>query len=85
MSDDLALLAADLDTLNQQLADINPELVALAENIEEVQLSFQGVQDSIPQFFKTIKAVVGVVLGLLIFTQLPSIYFGYLLTNGAIF
>ncbi len=84
VSDDLALLAGDLETMNQQISDINPELESLAENIENVQLSFQEIQEEIPESFETARRVIGLILGLLIFTQLPFIYMGWLLVSGEI-
>lgn len=84
VSDDLALLAGDLETMNQQIADIDPELKSLANNLENVQLSFQEIQEKIPDSFKTAERVMGMILGLLVFTQIPTIYFGWLLVNGAI-
>jgi len=84
VSDDLALLAGDLETMNQQIADINPQLESLAEDIKIVQNSFQEIQEKTPESFKTAKNIFGLVLGLLVFTQVPSMYMGWLLINGAI-
>ena len=84
VSDDLALLAGDLETLNQQIADINPQLESLSENIENVQGSFLEIQEKTPTSFRTAKIVIGLILSLLVFTQVPSIYLGWLLISGAI-
>ncbi len=84
VSDDLAILAGDLETLNQQIADINPRLESLASNIENVQQSFQAIQEKLPESFKAAQRVIGVILGLLILTQIPFIYMGWLLISGAI-
>ena len=84
VSDDLALLAGDLETMNQQLADINPQLELLGENIENVQVSFREIQEKIPASFRTAKIVIGLIFGLLVFTQVPSSYLGWLLISGVI-
>lgn len=82
VSDDLALLAGDLETMNQQIAEINPQLEALADDIENTQLSFQVIQEKIPHSFETAKKVIRIILGLLIFSQIPSVYMGCLLMSG---
>ena len=84
VSDDLALLAGDLETMNQQIADINPQLEALTDNLENVQRSFQDIQDKMPASIETVRKVIGLILGLLIFTQIPFIYMSWLLINGTI-
>jgi prefoldin subunit 5 len=82
VSDDLALLATDLETMNQQIADISPQIESFSRNIEDIQASFRNVQETIPQSFRTAQKVAVAVLVLLVVTQLPSLYMGWILVQG---
>lgn len=85
VSDDLALLAGDLEIMNQQIAEINPQLETLADSIENVQLPFQEIREKVPESFETARRLIGMILGLLIFTQVPSVYMGWILVSGTFY
>jgi prefoldin subunit 5 len=82
VSDDLARLADDLDEINQEIADINPQLDLLAANIESIQDSFREIQDGIPGAITTARRVMIIVFGLIVFTQIPVLYLGWILVSG---
>ena len=82
VSDDLARLADDLEDINRELADINPQMDLLAAKIESIQDSFGEIQDGIPRAITTVRRVMTVVLGLIIFTQIPALYIGWVMVSG---
>jgi hypothetical protein len=82
ISDDLASLAGDLDILNEQIADIYPRLDALAASIENIQDSFEDMQDGFPHSFETARKILMGILVLLIITQIPTIYLGWVFSSG---
>ena len=82
VSDDLALLAGDLENMNAQIAEITPPLESFAGNIEEIQASFNDVRETLPKSLGTVRKVTMAVLALLIVTQVPSLYMGWILVSG---
>jgi len=85
VSDDLEYLADDVERMSEQIQDIVPQMEILGENIESVQNRIEVVQASLPATFKTIQNRMIFIFGLLIFSQIPSLYMGGLLTSGALF
>ena len=85
VSDDLAYLAEDIETLNQQIQAIVPQMEGLAGNIEEIQATFEEAQESVPESFAFAQKIMLAILGLLILTQIPSLYMGGLLFSGVMF
>ena len=85
VSDDLAYLAGDLDTMNRQVQEIIPQIETLAGNIESGMETFQQTRTNIPEAFDLIRKILKIFLGLLIFTQIPSLYMGWLLISGKLF
>lgn len=82
ISDDLAFLAGDLETLNKQIADTSPRLDSLANNIVDIQGSFQDIQADFPRSLTTARKLMISILVLLVFTQLPSLFMGWTLASG---
>lgn len=82
ISDDLALLAGDLETVNQQLTDLNPHLQSLAQNVAQIQESFRTAQEGLPNGFAGARWTLSLVLGLVILSQIPAGYMGWLLLRG---
>jgi prefoldin subunit 5 len=82
VSDDLALLAGDLETMNQDIANLNPQLEGLANSIESIQDGFRELQNKIPESIKTARRVMLIIAGLLVVSQVPSMYLGWILASG---
>lgn len=85
ISDDLAYLAGDIDLMKSQIQEFNPRIESLAGNMEDARLRFHNVQDKLPEFFETTQKLLIALFALIFFTQIPSLYFGWLLINGNIF
>jgi len=82
VSDDLASLASDLDNLNNQIANVYPQLDALSTSIENIQDSFEDVQSDFPHSFDMARKILISTMVLLIFTQIPTIFLGWVLGSG---
>jgi len=83
--DDLSLLSNDIETLTDQIASVNPRLNALAARISDIEESFSEIQNTIPISFEKVKNILIGVMGLLLLTQIPSFYMGWLLIRGSVF
>ncbi len=82
MGDDLLNMAYDLDLIRVQMADINPQVETIITNLAEVQISIWEMQDRIPKVAAQTQRIFIGVMFLLIISQIPSIYIGYLLAKG---
>ena len=82
VSDDLGLLAGDIETTNQRVGEIVPRLENLVGNIDDIQTTFQEAKISIFKCFEIGRKILNVIFVLLIFSQIPSLYMGVLLTRG---
>jgi hypothetical protein len=82
MGDDLIDIAYDLDLMRAQIAGINPELEALVANLSGVQASLETTQTVLPRTLGIIRMVFVGVMILLILTQIPVVYFGFLKTRN---
>ncbi len=85
VSDDLAYLAGDIEILNEQIQEIVPQMEGLAGNIEEFQATFVEAEESIPESFAFAQKILLAILGLLILTQVPTMFMGGLLISGVLF
>jgi hypothetical protein len=84
VSDDLAILAGDLESMNRQITDINPQLEGFASSLLDVQKNVQNIQSGLTKNFSTIRNIVSFILCLIVLTQIPSLYWGWVLVKGGI-
>lgn len=84
VSDDLAYLADDIETMSQQVHEIVPQMEILGDNIGSIQDNIENTQASLPATFATVQNRLRLILWLLIFSQIPSIYMGGLLVSGVL-
>ncbi|HBX68893.1 MAG TPA: hypothetical protein DEH25_05780 [Chloroflexi bacterium] len=80
--DDLAQLSENITSLNEQIAAINPRLDEFAQNISAIEISFSEMQETLPNSFLTAKRIFSGIMGLLLLTQIPSLYWGWVMMNG---
>lgn len=83
--DDLSLLSGNIDAVNSHIAGINPRLIILSESISEIETSFTEMQSALPESFDKAKNILIGVIGVLLLTQVPSFYMGWLLVSGTLF
>ncbi|MFH1636607.1 MAG: hypothetical protein ABIG63_21710 [Chloroflexota bacterium] len=81
MRDDLSDLADDLFLMRAQVEDINPQIEAIATNVETTRDATRETQGRIPGLLRTVRNVFIGVMILLIISQIPSGYMGWLLTR----
>jgi hypothetical protein len=82
MGDDLLNMAYDLDLIRVQMADINPQVETIITNLAEVQISIWEIQNRIPGVATKTQQIFIALMMLLIISQIPSIYIGYLVVKG---
>jgi hypothetical protein len=85
VGEDLANLAGDLNTTNQEVERVVTDLQKMSDNMEEIREVFVETQARIPDTFEAAKKIVIGILGLLIITQIPSLFMGGLLVSGELF
>jgi hypothetical protein len=83
--DDLSQLSDDLVLLNESIAEINPKLNEIAVNISDIQVSIVEMQAKLPASFTQAQTIFKMIMGLLLVTQIPSFYLGWILVRGALF
>lgn len=81
MSGDLLGIAGDLDQMSTQIADINPELDKIIISLGKAENSFKGLMNRASNTIDLLQKVFIGFMVLLILSQIPSIYFGYLFTR----
>jgi hypothetical protein len=81
MSEDLIDVAYDLDLMRGQLADINPGIEGMIASLAEVQTSMKETQGRIAGAADRTRKLFTGVMVLLILSQIPSAYIGYLMTT----
>jgi hypothetical protein len=77
--DDLADLSDDLYLMNQQVAEVAPHVESLAEHVGAIQTNIESFQTRYPQNFDTAKKIYAGFMALLMVSQIPSIYQGWLM------
>jgi len=81
MSENLIDVAFGLDSIREQLADINPEIEKIVNNLQGIQDSVVTTQSRLPVIAQNSRTGIIIIMGLLILTQIPSAYSGYLMTK----
>jgi hypothetical protein len=81
MSDNLINVAFGLDSMREQLADINPEIDRMVANLQGIQASVERTRTSLPFIARNARIGIVAILGLLILTQIPSAFTGYMMTR----
>ena len=81
-SDDLTQLSEDVAALNMQLQETVPQLTQLASNTAEIRTSFSAAQAGLPLLFDTFTCFARWIMILLLLSQIPFLYMGWLLTKG---
>jgi len=81
MRDDLSDLADDLFLMRTQVEDINPQIETIATNVESTKDAIRETQGRIPGLLRTVRNVFIGVMILLIISQIPSGYIGWLLAR----
>lgn len=82
LSENLLNTAYDLDLIRAQVADIIPGIEQLIVNLETLQTGLQHTSDQLEQRIDIAQNLFIGLMILVILSQVPSIYVGYLLTNG---
>ena len=83
MSDNLVDVAFGLDSLREQLEDINPEVKNIVANLQGIQISAEKTQARLPLIVRNTRFGIISILGLLILTQIPSAFTGYMMTRDS--
>ena len=83
--DDLSQLSDDIAVLNERIVVVNPKLTVMVENIAGIETSFGEMQTKLPASFTLAQNILKIVMGLLLLTQIPSLYLGWIMASGALF
>ena len=84
MSEDLLGIADDLDQMRTQIADINPELDKIILSLDETNNSFDVMMTRASNTIEILQKVFIGFMVLLILSQIPAIYIGYMFTKKEI-
>jgi hypothetical protein len=82
LSENLLNAAYDLDLIRAQVADIIPGIEQLIVNLETLQTGLRHTSDQLERRIDTAQYLFIGFMVLVILSQVPSIYIGYLLTDG---
>jgi hypothetical protein len=82
LGENLINAAYDLDLIRAQVADIIPGIEQLIANLETLQTGLQHTSDQLQQRIDVVQNFFIGLMILVILSQVPSMYIGYLLTNG---
>ena len=85
VSDDLAYLAGDIERMNREVDELVPRMEEIRIKLNSVQTEIEGTQNRIPESFKKARNIILAILGLVILTQVPSIFLGSLFVSGVLF
>ena len=80
--DDLSQLSENIEDLNAQINEVYPELEALTESLSDIESSFAEVQEGLPAGFARARMILFVLMGLLLLSQIPTLFVGWLLAGG---
>jgi len=84
LRDDLAVMADDLYQINQQVADLKPQINVLAANVLDFQISFQKMGENFETVLPMIRLVYMAFFSLILVGQVPSAFVGItLLRDGS--
>ncbi len=81
LSDNLLDTAQDIDFIRQEVVDIVPEINQMIRNLEIIQTSLDETIENLKLAVTIARRVYVGLLILFVLNQVPSIYFGYLLTK----
>ena len=82
VSEDISSLAKDLNTMNEEISDIKPQLEKIYLDVEVLKISIQKVRKVAPSIIMKIKVILIGLFVLVIFSQIPYLYFGlYIIKN----
>ena len=82
ISDDLIDIAYNMDQMREQIADINPEMDKIILSMNQARLSLDGLTKQAPEFIDSAQNIYIGFLVLLILSQIPSLYIGYMLISA---
>ena len=85
LSADLTDIAADIEAVNAQLQQSDPQLETLAANAAEIRASLHRAQSRLPDLFGTAARLLRGAMLLLLVSQIPFLYMGWLLASGKLF
>lgn len=84
MSEDMSDMADDLDSMRVQVADITPEFEKMIINLETLQNSIEKSKKNLPNTINSVRSIIIFLLVLIILSQIPSAYVGYMLVKEGV-
>jgi hypothetical protein len=84
MSENLISVASDLDKIREQLSEIITEFELIITNLENLRNTLNNTYERSQTILVTTRNIFVGLMMLIIFAQIPSLYFGFLMVKGGL-